>query len=312
MLSRLGLIFALLLLAACSSNAVYWGSTPQYVRNQLATANELMERGDVAEARERYDAMAETGQPEALIRAGRAWMAEPGADRQRARELFELAWNRKSKRRDNAGLWLARSIAEEDPEQAIELLEVVADRGERGASGQLAKLLTKHHPDDPRIEGLLRQAGAEGDTTALLTLARRYQDDAALRRAVVLLEEKSAAGDASAANRLAKVYAPKGPLPDDELYVDWLKRAAERGDTNAMLNYGRVLIKGELVTRDPNRGIAWVRRAAMADDHWAQYELGRRLTRGDDVEPDLRQGQMWLEKAAAQGNEKAERVLTEL
>jgi hypothetical protein len=312
LLRRAALPFALLLLAACSSNALYWGSTPQYVRHHLDSADQLMERGEVAEARERYDAMAATGQPEALIRAGRAWMAEPGADRERASELFELAWSRKSKRRDNAGLWLARSIAEDDPEQAIELLEVVASRGERGASGQLAKLLIKHHPSDPRIERLLRRAGAEGDTTALLSLARRYEDREALRRAVVLLEEKSAAGDAAAANRLARVYAPRGPLPDDQLYIDWLKRAAERGDTNAMLNYGRVLIKGELVTRDPNRGIAWVRRAAMADDHWAQYELGKRLTRGDDVERDLRQGQMWLEKAAAQGNEKAERVLTEL
>lgn len=312
MLGRLCLPLALLLLAACSSNALYWGNTPQYVRNQLATADELMERGDVAAARELYDAMAETGQPEALISAGRAWLEEPEADNERATAYFETAWNRKSKRRNQAGRYLARSIADDDPERAIDILETVAGRGERYASGQLAKLLIEHHPDDPRIEGLLRRAGKEGDTTALLTLTRTYEDDAALHRAVALLEEKSAAGDASAANRLARVYGPKGPRPDAELYLDWLRRAAELGDTNAMLNYGRVLIKGEIITRDPSRGIAWVRRAAMADDHWAQLELGRRLTRGDDVERDLQQGQMWLEKAAAQGNEKADRVLTEL
>ena len=310
--SRLGLSLVLLLLAACTSDALYWGNTPQYVRNQLTAANELMERGDLAEARERYDEIAETGHPEALIRAGRAWMAKPSADRERAREYFEVAWNRKSKRRNNAGLWLARSIAEDDPEQAIELLEVVADRGERGAAAQLAKLLIKHDPEDPRIEGLLREGGAQGDITSLLTLARDYQDDEALRRAVVLLEERAATGDASAANRLARVYSPKGPRPDTELYVTWLKRAAERGNTNAMLNYGRALLKGEVVTYDPNRGIAWVRRAAQADDHWAQYELGKRLTRGDDVDRDVVQGRAWLEKAAAQGNEKAERVLAEL
>ena len=214
-----------------------------------------MERGDVAEARERYDAMAETGQPEALIRAGRAWMAEPGADRERASELFELAWNRKSKRRDNAGLWLARSIAEDDPEQAIELLEVVAGRGERGASGQLAKLLIKHHPSDPRIERLLRQAGAEGDTTALLSPRPALRGPSRPCAARWCCWRRRALPATLPPPIVWRGSTPrKGPLPDDELYIDWLKRAAERGDTNAMLNYGRVLIKGELVDPRPEPG----------------------------------------------------------
>lgn len=310
--SRLGLTFALLLLAACSSNGLYWGNTPQYVRHQLAVADQLMERGDVAAARERYDEMAETGHPEALIDAGRAWLEEPGADPERAREFFEAAWNRNSKRRNQAGRWLARSIEEEDPEGAIELLETVSSRGERGAAGQLAKLLSKTHPDDPRIEGLLRQAAAEDDITALLALGGDYGDDAALGRAVQELEAQAADGDAAAANRLAKVYSPKGPLPNAELYLIWLKRAADGGDANAMLNLGRALLDGKIVGRDPERGIAWVRRAATAEDNWAQLELGRRLVRGDEVEQDLERGRMWLEKAAAQGNEKAERELTEL
>lgn len=310
--SRLGLTLALLLLAACSSNGLYWGNTPPYVRHQLAAADELMERGDLAAARERYDAMAETGHPEALIDAGRAWLEEPGADRERARELFELAWTRNSKRRNQAGRWLARSIEDEDPQAAIALLETVTSRGERGAAGQLAKLLIKQQPDDPRIEELLRQAAAEDDITALLALGGDYGDDEALGRAVQELETRAADGDASAANRLARVYSPKGPLPNAELHLTWLQQAARAGDANAMLNYGRALIDGEVVEPDPERGIAWVRRAATAEDDWAQLELGRRLVRGDAVAQDLERGRMWLEKAAAQGNEKAERELTEL
>ena len=34
--------------------------------------------------------------------------------------------------------------------------------------------------------------------------------------------------DASAANRLARVYSAKGPLPDSEQYLAWLRLAAER------------------------------------------------------------------------------------
>jgi TPR repeat protein len=310
--TRLGAPFALLLLAACSAETVYWGSTPLYVRNELAAADRLMAAGETELARERYDRMAETGHPEALIDAGQAWLDAPDADPARARELFEAAWSRNSQRRDQAGLWLARSLADDDPERAIGLLETVAERGQRGAAGSLAKLLAEHHPDDPRIEPLLRQAAAEGDLTSQLTLGRRYEDNEALYRAIVELEARSASGDASAANRLARVYSAKGPLPDSEQYLAWLRLAAERGDSNAMLNYGRVLLEGEIVAYDPEQGIEWLRRAAQADDHWAQLELGRRLVRGDDIDPDPERARMWLERAAAQGNEKAASTLADL
>lgn len=303
---------ALLLLAACSSNAAYWGNTPQYVRNHLDAADRLMARGDPETARERYDLMAETGHPEALIRAGRAWLAEPDADPERARELFEAAWSRNSERRNQAGVWLAQTIAADDPERAIEILETVEARGEPRAASELAKLLGEHQPTDPRIEALWRRAGAEGDSGALLTLARDYQDQEALAQAVDMLETRHKAGDSFAANHLARLYAADGPVPDGEREVAWLRRAAERGHASAMLNYGRALLAGEVVTRDPVRGIAWVRRAAETDNPWAQLELGRRLIRGDGVERDPQLGRIWLEKAAAQGNQPAERALTEL
>ncbi len=308
----LGLTLALLLLAACSSNVGYWGTTPQNVRNQLAAADQLMARGDPAGARAGYDRAAGSGHPEALIRAGRAWLAEPDPDPARARDLFEAAWSRNSARRDQAGVLLARTIAAEEPARATAILESVAGRGEPRAAGELATLLMQQQPDDPRIEGLLRRAGAEHDVNALMTLARDYQDDEAARRGADILESRHAAGDAFAANHRARLHAADGPLPDAELEIVWLERAAERGHAAAMLGYGRALLRGEGVTRDPVLGIAWVRRSAEADNHWAQLELGRRLTRGDGVERDLEEGRMRLEKAAAQGNETAQRTLADL
>lgn len=310
--SRLGLTVALLLLAACSSSGAYWGSTPQYVRNQLDAADRQLARGDAATARQRYDQLAATGHPEALIRAGRAWLAQPDADPERARAHFEAAWGRSSDRRNQAGVWLAQTIAADDPERAIEILETVEGRGEPRAAGELAKLLAAHHPEDPRLEGLWRRAADEGDVGALLTLARDYRDDEAVGRAVDTLQSRHEAGDAFAANHLARLHAADGPLPDAEREVAWLHRGAERGHPAAMLNYGRALLAGEVVTRDPVRGIAWLRRAAEVDNPWAQLELGRRLTRGDGIERDPREGRMWLERAAAQGNQAAERALSDL
>jgi uncharacterized protein len=306
---RLGLILALLLLAACSSKVGYWGTTPEHVRNQLAAADRLMARGDAAGARAGYDRAAGSGHPEALIRAGRAWLAEPDPDSARARDLFEAAWSRNSARRDQAGVLLARTIAAEEPDRAITILETVAGRGEPRAAGELATLLMQQQPEDPRIEGLLRRAGAENDVNALMTLARDYQDEEAALRAAQILESRHAAGDAFAANHIARLHAADGPLPDAALELVWLERAAERGHPAAMLGYGRALVRGDGVPPDPVQGMAWVRRSAEADNHWAQLELGRRLARGDGVERDVEEGRMWLEKAAAQGNETAQRTL---
>ncbi len=310
--SRLAALVAVLLLAGCSSNLAYWGRTPQHVRDQLSAADRLMARDEVGEARALFDQAAGTGHPEALIRAGRAWLKEPGADPERARRLFETAWTRNSARRDQAGVWLARTIADDEPDQAMAILETIVARGEPRAAADLAELLAERQPDDPRIEDLLRRAAAEGDLGALLTLARDYGDAAAAARAVVVLQASHAQGDAYAANHLAKLYAADGPLPDPALEVAWLKRAAERGHASAMLNYGRALVAGDVVTRDPERGIAWIRRAAEADNHWAQLELGRRLARGDGIERDPEAARSWLEKAAAQDNPRAEEALTAL
>ncbi len=312
MASRLVPLLALLLLVACTPSGAYWGSTPQHIRSQLDAADRLLAAGQTTAARERFDRLAATGQPEALIRAGRAWLAEPDPDRQRASELFEAAWTRNSERRDQAGLWLARAVAPDDPDRAVELLETVAARGERGAAGELARLLAQRDPGDPRIVGLLRRAAAEDEVAALLTLARDYRDEEAIRRTPQLLEARHTQGDAFAANHLARFHAADGPVPDQELEITWLRRAAERGHPAAMLNYGRALLAGEVVARDQRRGIAWVRRAAEADNPWAQLELGRRLARGDGVPGDPREARLWLERAAAQGNQQAARALAEL
>jgi uncharacterized protein len=296
-------------LVACSGDRLYWGNMPQHVRNQLDAADRLMAGGRPAEGRALFDQAAGTGHPEAMIRAGRAWLDEPAADRTRAKAHFEAAWARNSARRDNAGLWLARTIAAEDPERAMTILEGVAGRGERFAAGQLAQLLQQHRPGDPRIEALWRQGAAEGDITAMLVVARDYGDVEVARRTARELEARWNAGDAGAGGNLASLYAARGPLPDPVRERRWLERAAERHPASAVALGQRLIDEGQTAA-----GQRWIMRAAQQGHPGAQATAARILL--DSSDPAERaQGEVLARRAAAQGHDGAKlalgRVLTD-
>ncbi len=300
-----GLALALLavVLVACAADRLYWGSTPHYVRNQLDAADRLMAAGQTAKGRALFEQMAETGHPEAMIRAGRAWLAEPDPDRARAQAHLEAAWARNSARRDNAGLWLARAIEPEDPARAITILETVEARGERFAAGQLAQLLQQHRPGDPRIESLWRRGAAEGDLTAMLVVAQDYGDVEVAQRTVSELEARWNAGDAGAGARLATLYAANGPLPDPVRERRWLERAAERHPASAVALGQKLIDEGQT-----EAGERWIMRAAQQGHPGAQATAARSLLGSPD--PDVRaRGEALARRAAAQGHEGAKLAL---
>jgi TPR repeat protein len=295
----LALALLALVLVACSADRLYWGSTPQYVRNQLDAADRLMAAGETAEGRALFEQMAETGHPEAMIRAGRAWLDDPDPDRARAQAHLEAAWARNSDRRDNAGLWLARAIEDENPERAITILETVEARGERFAAGDLAALLQQHRPGDPRIESLWRRGAAEGDVTAMLVVAQDYGDVEVAQRAVSELEARWNAGDASAGSRLAALYAADGPLPDPVRERRWLERAAERHDSSAYALGQYLIDQGQR-----EAGERWIMRAAQRGHPGAQAAAARIMF--DSSDPDERAlGERLARRAAAQGHDGA-------
>ena len=300
-----GLALALLavVLVACSADRVYWGNTPQHVRNQLDAADRLMAAGQTSAGRALFDQAAATGHPEAMIRAGRAWLDPPDADRARAQAHLESAWARNSARRDNAGLWLARTIATEDPDRAIALLEAVDSRGERFAAAQLAQLLQQHRPGDPRIEALWRRGAEQDDISAMLVVARDYGDVEVARRTVRELETRWAGGDVTAGANLAGLYAEGGPLPDPVRERRWLERAAERHPASAVALGQKLIDEGQT-----EAGERWIMRAAQQGHPGAQATAARSLLGSPD--PDMRaRGEALARRAAAQGHEGAKLAL---
>ena len=293
----------LLVLAACSGDRLFWGHTPQHVRSQLDAAERMTAAGRTAEGRALFEEVAATGHPEAIIRAGRAWLDEPDADRARAIEHFEAAWARRSYRRDQAGLWLARALADDYPDRAIALLEEVDARGERFAAATLAGLLEQHRPGDPRIEGLWRRGAAQDDIGAMVTVAVQYDDREMGERAVRELEARYNGGDRSAGWNLAQLYGPGGPFPDPTLERRWYERAAPDHDASAFALAQILLDQGQTEI-----GRRWLFRAADRGHAGSQAAVARLLFDSNDP-AEVARGEDYARAAAAQGHEGAKLAL---
>jgi len=108
-----------------------------------------------------------------------------------------------------------------------------------------------------------RPLAAKGDPDAAFNLGQAYR----LGRGVPVdlaaakgwLEKAARAGHLDAETTLGLLLFDSGDHPGG---IQWLKKAAERGEPRAMLVYGTALFNGDTVTRDPLMAYAFVSRAA--------------------------------------------------
>ena len=123
-----------------------------------------------------------------------------------------------------------------------------------------------------------------------------------------LLEIKTAAedGDAGAQYNLAQVYASEQDFANA---INWYRKAAEQGCTNAQLALGETLLQGRKQTvtsadvpPDADEGVLWLGRAANQGGVQAQIQLGGCYQRGTGVEPNLIEAYKWFALAARQSN----------
>lgn len=70
-----------------------------------------------------------------------------------------------------------------------------------------------------------------------------------------------------------------------------------------------MLLDGDGTKRDVTAGLNWMRRAARRGDPKAQYNLGRAYVNGDNVQRSLIRAERWLSKAADSGYARARRLL---
>ncbi|HET9934674.1 MAG TPA: tetratricopeptide repeat protein [Polyangiaceae bacterium] len=83
---------------------------------------------------------------------------------------------------------------------------------------------------------------------------------------------------------------------------DWLRRASEHGDPNAMLELSRLYAEGTRIAKDQELSVSLCRRAAERGLAAAETALGVHYREGSGVARDPIEARKWFEKAASHGD----------
>ncbi len=281
----------------------------------LAAYEKAIAGGDVA-AFERLALMHELGRgvpvdlakAEALLRKG----ATAGDANAQSRLASLLA---KAEKFSEAATWFGKA----------------ADAGSRGSRHSQARMLAKsgdYAAALPVYRGVVavepENFQAQMEFGAILELQKDLSGAATAYRAVIAVNSDYNVYRDSAKTRLAIIEEQLNPKPGSEAA---LRKQAEAGDANAMMDYARkigndrkpeafewvnkaaekghadamLLMAGNLMPTDKPAGILWLRRSAAAGNLEAKYRLGVAMFLGKDL-PQDQTGGMKLVTEAAEGN----------
>jgi hypothetical protein len=116
------------------------------------------------------------------------------------------------------------------------------------------------------------------------------------------LRHRAEAGEAEAQYQLAVRYS-WGEAPQDKAEaLNWFRKAAEQGHSQAQVNVGEFYRQGHGgLDKDDQQAVAWFRKAADQGDAWGQTELALMYERGAGVPQDNAEAVRWYTCAADQG-----------
>jgi len=128
------------------------------------------------------------------------------------------------------------------------------------------------------------------------------------------LQKKAEQGDVNAQCELGYAYfsGEEGIPQDYTEAAKWYGKAAEQGDTDAMLGLGNMYSHGRGVSQDYTKAVEWFRKAAEQGDADAQFYLGLAYSLGQGVPKDFDKAQELVRKAASGGSKNAKDFLAEM
>ncbi|GHB28137.1 SEL1-like repeat protein [Salinicola rhizosphaerae] len=320
----------------------YTESLPSTGWNRLEYIRELEEKGQGEKAiallkplirsnstgEIKLNSQGANGSPEAAYELGRIYEDGRGGiapNPTKAAHYYRMAVPFAYSGLDNASLHLGRLYRQgngvkRDPALAWNLFQQAVDHdGNPSARIELAEMQLTGEGVPQDIDGArqqFEQAAAENEPRALRALAENYapggafgSDPAKARRYAEryagALTPQAEQGDVSAMLGLSRLYAEDGLLPQPARQKQWLTRAADSGDPQALAAAGHLLLDDA----DPARGIDILTRAAKSGNADAAYWLGQAYLGGDRVQSAPDDAEKWLRDAVQQGNLDAARTL---
>jgi len=99
--------------------------------------------------------------------------------------------------------------------------------------------------------------------------------------------------------------------PDPAAAAKWFMSAAERGNADAQLHLGIMLLRGYGVEESPSKALKWYKLSAEQGNRSANRELGLLYAEGNGVGMDRELGMRYIAKAASMGDEASKKWLDE-
>lgn len=179
--------------------------------------------------------------------------------------------------------------------------------------------------DDAAAARLLEAAVADGDTLAVMWLARVHsrgrmgfpedRDTASSLATTVIggVRALAEAGVPEALFLMGSAHAEGLGVPvDPEEAVRWYRRAAAHGHVLAQHNLGNAYVSGTGVPPSDSLAMVWWRKAAVQGDAIPSFRLGTMYEEGRGVAPDPVEALRWYRQSAARGYEPARRAVERL
>jgi TPR repeat protein len=162
-----------------------------------------------------------------------------------------------------------------------------------------------------------RKAADLGDAEAMLGMSWIYsngrgipKDDAQALHWVRMAAERGSTG---AMVLLADDYenGNNGIAKDYVKAMRWYQEAVNKGSANAMMDVGELYDQGRGVPVDYTEAMKWYHKAAEAGSGFALWQIGMHYTLGQGVPEDDEQARYWMKKAVTSGDDIARTAANE-
>ena len=224
--------------------------------------------------------------------------------------------------------YLRDAVEAGSPWAAAELADMYNyGRGGIEADGDTAMMLYQmaSEGDDPRgdymMGAYLYEQGAYDNAMGFIAAAAQNGSlDAAVLYAQAMLVGNGVEEDPVQAVELLRRYAPDDPTAqarfilgiatvygigteaDSAQGIDYIRQAAEAGNSRAMISMGRMYAVGEGLTRDTVEAVRWYERAAAAGSVQAMMQLAGSYLTGNAAPKDAKRAAALYQQAVDQGN----------
>jgi hypothetical protein len=207
---------------------------------------------------------------------------------------------------------------DKNEQEAVELLKRGAKLGSAECQASLAisyMFGDQVEVDKERAHNLLQLSRLQGSVWGTYLLGMTYEDGDGIPKSIEKAVEcfkEVVDEEPRAAFRLGYLSLwGDEDNPDPAAAAKWFMSAAERGNADAQLHLGIMLLRGYGVEESASKALKWYKLAAEQGNRSANRELGLLYVEGNGVAMDRELGTRYIAKAASMGDEASKKWLDE-